>query len=291
MDYVEIAKEIINSKEGIIAAYGYGSSFFHQAGYNSKVVKSMDFIFVVDDIKSWFKKDIELHPEDYTKNAKKKLLKLSKKKLKGCTNVIYNVIRDREIKYKYGVIEKSDFIDNLTNWNSFYITGRMHKPVYTFKSTTELDNVIDLNRQKAYIVSLLILNKEKIKTTELFETLCSLSYKGDIRFIIENPNKVSNIVKGSLDNLISLYSKYQYTTINKDNCIVDLEKLYNNESVKSLLNKEKTINEKTGIKIMKQIKHINFKESIKQPLKGLKVTGIKDSLSYVREKAKKKKIK
>jgi hypothetical protein len=44
-------------------------------------------------------------------------------------------------------------------------------------------------------------------TFDLYTTLCSLSYKGDIRmkFKMENPNKVSNIVKGSLDGLNELY--------------------------------------------------------------------------------------
>ena len=44
MDYIKEAQNIISSKDGITAAYGYGSSFFHQAGYNSKTVKSMGYL-------------------------------------------------------------------------------------------------------------------------------------------------------------------------------------------------------------------------------------------------------
>lgn len=290
MDYIKLAQDIIASKEGIIAAYGYGSSFFHQSGYNSKTIKSMDFIFVVDDIKQWFLNDIEKNAIDYTENTKKKFLKLKRKCLKGCTGIVYNVVRNREVKYKFGVIEKQDFITNLSSWKSFYVTGRLQKPVYSFKSDKQLDEIIDLNRKNALIASAIILNKEETSITELFETLCSLSYKGDIRFIIENPNKVSNIVKGSLENLKEIYQKYDFVRFEDDKAFISLDDIYSNldNTIFKYNNVKKT---KLGKKILKKIKHINFKESIFQPIKGLKVSGIKDSLSYVKEKAKKKKIK
>lgn len=288
MDYIKEGEKIISSKSGIIAAYGYGSSFFHQAGYNSKTIKSMDFIFVVDNLKEWFKVDIENSPDDYVDSVKKRLLKLSSKRLKGHTGIIYNVVRNKKIKYKFGVIEKNDFLNNLIEWKSFYVTGRLQKPVYVFKSDKELDAAIELNRKNALIASLLILNKEEVTTFELFETLCSLSYKGDIRFIIENPNKVANIVNGNMENLIDLYSKYEkYIDIKKDKVKVNLEKVYE-EKIPLL---DKVSKDKYSKTLLKHIKHINFKESIAQPLKGLKVSGLKDSLSYVKEKAKKKKLK
>ena len=293
MDYIKEAQNIISSKDGIIAAYGYGSSFFHQAGYNSKTVKSMDFIFVVDSLKEWLINDITKNPEDYTENTRKKLLKLSAKKLKGRTGVIYNVVRDRKVNYKFGVIEKKDFIKHLSIWDSFYVTGRMQKPIYTFKSTKDLDDVINSNRENVLLTSLLILNKEKLDVYELFEMLCSLSYKGDIRFIIENPNKVSNIVRGNIDELLSIYTKYdKYIKVDGANVLINLNKVYS--SVRKIPNFDKFKNmEKTkyGNYLLKHIKHINRCESICQPLKGLKVSGLKDSLSYVKEKAKKKKLK
>lgn len=293
MDYIKEAQNIISSKDGIIAAYGYGSSFFHQAGYNSKTVKSMDFIFVVDSLKEWLINDIAKNPEDYTENTRKKLLKLSAKKLKGRTGVIYNVVRDRKVNYKFGVIEKKDFIKHLSIWDSFYVTGRMQKPIYTFKSTKDLDDVINSNRENVLLTSLLVLNKEKLNVYELFEMLCSLSYKGDIRFIIENPNKVSNIVRGNIDELLSIYTKYdKYIKVDGENVLVNLNKVYS--SARKIPNFDKFKNMKKtkyGNYLLKHIKHINRCESICQPLKGLRVSGLKDSLSYVKEKAKKKKLK
>lgn len=293
MDYIKEAQNIISSKDGITAAYGYGSSFFHQAGYNSKTVKSMDFIFVVDSLKEWLINDIAKNPEDYTENTRKKMLKLSSKKLKGRTGVIYNVVRDRKVNYKFGVIETKDFIKHLSVWDSFYVTGRMQKPIYSFISTKELDDVIDSNRENVLLTSLLILNKEKLNIYELFEMICSLSYKGDIRFIIENPNKVSNIVRGNIDELLNIYSKYEkYIKIDGETVSVNLDNVYSNASKIPNYDKFKnTEKAKYGNYLLKHIKHINLCESICQPLKGLRVSGIKDSLSYVKEKAKKKKLK
>ena len=290
MDYISRGKEIIASKDGIVAAFGYGSSFFHQAGYNEKTVKSMDFIFVVDDLKEWFKNDISKNSECYTDNSKKRLLKLRTKKLKGKTGIIYNVVRNTDVKYKFGVIEKEDFLNHLSTWDSFYVTGRMQKPVYTFKSTEEIDEAINKNRKNVLIATLAILNKKEVTLNEMFNELCSLSYIGDIRFIIENPNKVSNIVKGSLENLVSIYSKYsEYIKIDGENVLVNLDKVISD--IKLLPNNVKINNKNISNSLYKHIKRINFKESICQPLKGLKVTGIKDSLSYLKEKAKKKKLK
>lgn len=293
MDYIKEAQNIISSKDGITAAYGYGSSFFHQAGYNSKTVKSMDFIFVVDSLKDWLTNDIAKNPEDYTESTRKKIIKLSSKKLKGRTGIIYNVVRDRKVNYKFGVIETKDFIKHLSTWSSFYVTGRMQKPIYSFKSTKKLDDVINFNRESVLLTSLLILNKEKLSIYELFEMICSLSYKGDIRFIIENPNKVSNIVKGNIDEFLKIYSRYdKYISIDGEDILVDLSSVYSNANkipnYDKFKNKEKT---KYGSYLLKHIKHVNLCESICQPLKGLRVSGIKDSLSYVKEKAKKKKLK
>ena len=73
---------------------------------------------------------------------------------------------------------------------------------------------------------------------------------------------------------------------------MDLSSVYSNANkipnYDKFKNKEKT---KYGSYLLKLIKHVNLCESVCQPLKGLRVSGIKDSLSYVMEKAKKKKLK
>ena len=64
------------------------------------------------------------------------------------------------------------------------------------------------------ISSLIILNKEKISLDELLEQICKLSYQGDVRTLfVENPNKIKNIVKGSKQALMDIYSLDEYIKI------------------------------------------------------------------------------
>ena len=48
---------------------------------------------------------------------------------------------------------------------------------------------------------------KNVHLMDLYTTLCEFSYKGDIRmrFKMENPNKVKNVVLGSFDAMNSLY--------------------------------------------------------------------------------------
>jgi hypothetical protein len=50
-------------------------------------------------------------------------------------------------------------------------------------------------------------HKVHVDTIDLATTICELSYKGDIRmkFKMENPDKVRNIVAGSFQGLNELY--------------------------------------------------------------------------------------
>ena len=50
-------------------------------------------------------------------------------------------------------------------------------------------------------------HKLEIDIMDIATTICELSYKGDIRmkFKMENPHKVRNIVNGSLEGLTNLY--------------------------------------------------------------------------------------
>ena len=48
---------------------------------------------------------------------------------------------------------------------------------------------------------------KEVSLLEVFTTLCNFSYNGDIRmrWKMENPEKVKNLVKGSYDGLLELY--------------------------------------------------------------------------------------
>ena len=73
----------------------------------------------------------------------------------------------------------------------------------------EVITAIAKNRVNALITSLILNSDKVIDEKKLFETLCSLSYLGDVRMALkfENPNKVGNIVSAELDEFKNTYSE------------------------------------------------------------------------------------
>lgn len=88
----------------------------------------------------------------------------------------------------------------------------MQKPILTIFEDTDIAKASDKNLMQALNLAML-LNFHKLDSVDLrdiFLTLCNFSYKGDIRmrWKMENPDKVKNIVEGSLDGLKDLYKPY-----------------------------------------------------------------------------------
>lgn len=295
MDYLEYAKEIVNKREDIIAAYGYGSAFSHQSGYLVDTKKSLDMIFVVDNIKKWNEKNFKLNKCDYTKYTKVIFKCMPKRFLTNSTSVIYNAITDRyDEDFKYGLIEKDRLLDDLKTWKHFYVCGRMQKPISVIKSNDEIDKAIESNRKYALLVSLLILNHDILKVSELLEQICRLSYDGDVRTLfVENPNKVKNIVNGSYDDLVNMYCHNEYVDIKGQFLFVNIDKVYeeiNNLPEHLLRHHDKNIHHFSEY-LKKGLRQKNLKESMVHPIKQFMVSGFTTSKKYMGEKIKKKNLK
>ena len=295
MEY-KFVEEFLKNREDVIAAFGYGSAFFRQSGYKSNTKVTYDLILVVSDIKKWHKKNYKLNPSDYSLSSKIYLTHFPKILIKGKTKMSYNAeIEEEGKKFKYGVIELSDFYECLNEWKSFYICGRMQKSIYSIKSCEGIDKLIKKNREKALLTSLLILNKPIITVEELLEQICKLSYYGDIRtLLVENPNKVRNIVKGSLNLLKDIYLDNKYLYVIDNNIVVNLKQIENNYDLLPNLIKKKIKLSNSDInskKIINILKHKNLIESIEQPIKGLITNGAKKSIEYVLTKKSKNKLK
>ena len=122
---------------------------------------------------------------------------------------------------KYGVISRERLKSDLTNWNTLYIAGRMHKPMHFLHCDDDMKQAARTNLQHALNISLLLLDGADapkptasgasnslpaLTSQSLLNTVCALSYSGDIRMgFAENPQKVSNIVRGSWSQLCALY--------------------------------------------------------------------------------------
>lgn len=110
---------------------------------------------------------------------------------------------------KYGVVSMEKLMDDLLNWNSMYLAGRLQKPVKIIKDDARIRFLNQENLRNAVGISLLLMssNTKLVDLKNLFETITGLSYKGDIRTKIggESPLKVKNIVAGQYDEFQELY--------------------------------------------------------------------------------------
>lgn len=107
---------------------------------------------------------------------------------------------------KYGVVNIETLCRDLSDWNSLYIAGRMHKPVKILRNDPRVLLSNHVNLLSAVRVALLLL-PETFSEHQLYTTIAGLSYMGDPRMSLpaENPHKVANIVNSQLANFRRLY--------------------------------------------------------------------------------------
>ncbi|KAJ3041989.1 Mitochondrial translocator assembly and maintenance protein 41 [Rhizophlyctis rosea] len=106
---------------------------------------------------------------------------------------------------------------DLTEWETFYLAGRLHKPVRTIREDARITIAARKNLRSAVRTALLLLPNQ-FTEEELFLTVAGLSYKacpdgvpltrhaGDVRMSFgENPHKVYNIVHTQMDAFREIY--------------------------------------------------------------------------------------
>ena len=227
-------------------AFAYGSGVFEQKISDDDKVSSsssssssdnmMDFIFITPNAELWHRECMIQRPKDYSLMAhwigSKYVAKIGKMGAGLYFNplVIIHIPEssvgdpshalDREhiimkkCIIKYGVMNEEQLKSDLKHWDTLYVAGRMQKPVSTLKSS---DEVMDLqeryNLQYAISTSLLLhTGKAKdctIHTSDLYQTIASLSYMGDPRVTAgaEDPNKIFKLVQsdGQMKRFHALY--------------------------------------------------------------------------------------
>lgn len=300
-DIEQTIKSFMETKPPVIDIIGYGSAVKVQNGYKSDIKKQIDIIATVDDSLTWHKQNRKENPKEYNRLA----MHLLRPILHLGTDISYvsNIPYDDNY-FKIGVIDRFDFLYDLENWSNFYMAGRTQKPVMVVEGNQEIKNAIMKNRTNALITSLILNSDKVIDEKILFETLCSLSYLGDIRMSLkfENPNKVGNIVNAELDEFKNIYSELNYDLYYTSNGIVvpNTEKLLEEvrslptDLVNNLIKKNINIDNLTleDLKklreyIIKYLKSINFKSSIAQPIKSASINNTQSSMIYLKEKRKK----
>jgi hypothetical protein len=124
------------------------------------------------------------------------------------------------VKIKYGVASTDSVHRDLIEWSSLYVAGRLHKPVETLVEDQRIVEAQQRNLSSAVRTAILLLVERiaaaRIRSNEassfsfsasqLFHTICSLSYTGDVRVgIAEDARKVDRILDGSRDRLLDMY--------------------------------------------------------------------------------------
>ena len=302
MDKKQIIQDFLNNRPQVIGAFGYGSGVITQSGYTKSDKPQIDLILVTDDVKSWHTANIAQNPNDYSLKGRIRLSSVSRSKMKGPNNIVYcSQVQKGNFQFKYGLIEKEDFINDLNTWDKFYVAGRFHKPMLEVESELDLNDAILRNRLSAFLIACLLSDKY---TTyfELFERICNFSYMGDFRMgIAENPNKVKNIVNGSYDELYKIYSRWPFVEkIQGDRVRINYSKVieYIDYLPDDLLNfiaqndNKSLSDDKRLLLIRKSILNYFIKknrtESVTQAIDGYKNNGLSKSIVYVACKLSKK---
>ncbi|XP_019059387.1 PREDICTED: phosphatidate cytidylyltransferase, mitochondrial-like isoform X3 [Tarenaya hassleriana] len=131
---------------------------------------------------------------------------------------------------KYGVVRMHNLVQDILNWDRFYLSGRLQKPVHILVDGVDIANVNSVNLRAAISAALLLL-PSNFTEKDLYAKICSLSYMGDLRMLFaEDRNKVEKIVQGQLDLFQSMYKPFleeyetkdwlQFTSYDNNACSV-----------------------------------------------------------------------
>ncbi|ETS65272.1 hypothetical protein PaG_00348 [Moesziomyces aphidis] len=199
-------------------AFAYGSGVFSQkeagpehskrpATKDGK--KMVDFIMAVTHPQHWHSLNMAQHPKHYS---------MFSRLLGGLgigliqpvgAKIWYNpYITLEDELVKYGVISVDDLCTDLLDWETLYVSGRMHKPVALVTSDARVRLAQQVNLASALRTALLLLPAQ-FSEVELYTRIASLSYTGDFRMSVpggENSNKVRNIVLNQRQEFRHLYA-------------------------------------------------------------------------------------
>lgn len=170
--------------------------------------KMIDFIFGVTFTQHWHSLNLKQHRDHYSALGGLGSSAVSYVQDKMGAGVYFNThVVVNGILIKYGVVNIDTLCRDLTEWDTLYLAGRLHKPVKILRDDARVRLANQINLLSALRTALLLL-PEKFTERELYNTVAGISYLGDPRMTLptENPQKVSNIVGNNLPNFRRLYN-------------------------------------------------------------------------------------
>ena len=169
--------------------------------------KMIDFIFGVSHTEHWHSLNLAQLREHYSGLGSLGSGIVSRVQDNWGAGVYFNpYITVNGTLIKYGVANIDTIRADLSEWQTLYIAGRLHKPVKILRDDPRVRVANQINLISALRTGLLLLG-ENFTEPELFTTVASLSYLGDPRMQLgsEHPGKVGNIVANQLSSFRQLY--------------------------------------------------------------------------------------
>lgn len=229
-EFKEVMRQLLwKFRAPIRYAFAYGSGVFPQSKNNTAteaeiraihpkaptaVVKAqtggpkmIDFIFGVGHTQHWHSLNMRQYPEHYSALGSLGSGAVSHVQDKWGAGVYFHpYITVEGVMIKYGVVNIETLCRDLSEWDTLYLAGRLHKPVKILRDNPRVRLANQVNLISALRTALLLL-PESFTEQQLFATIANISYLGDLRmaFPTEDPKKVSNIVNNNMVNFRRLY--------------------------------------------------------------------------------------
>ena len=298
-------KAFLKTIPNVKGAYGYGSAFFNQSNNTDH---QFDLLLLLDDNNKALPQSEWLLRANYkntnyfrssTSNIATMQYILKKEPIfeLGTRAIFTPFIPFRDINLKLGLVPYSSACYDCYTWDNLCLPARTSKPIFPIISNSEFEKAVTYNRRQ-WLLCALLLSNHQTTTYDLYHKICALSYYGDIRqtFHIENPKKIDNIVFGAYSELESLYGtsplferQGEIITIN-DSLLNDMFQKCPNDLYQYMWFhhwKQSTPNEKKKL-LEAYFSQKNFSYTTLLALKGLLLTGSKDSITYIKKKLEKK---
>ncbi|KAL7418097.1 mitochondrial matrix Mmp37-domain-containing protein [Mrakia frigida] len=199
-------------------AFAYGSGIFSQGGPTTAGKEGgggekpmLDFIFATTHADHFHSINMQNNPSHYPAYMRAMGSgAVSWIQEHGGAGVWFNAdVPVEGVRIKYGVVTMDHLCKDLIEWQTLYLSGRMHKPIRIIKDDPRVKLANQVNLASALRVALLTL-PENFSERELYTRIAGLSYGGDFRMSVpgaENPRKIHNIVDSQMDKFKGVYGR------------------------------------------------------------------------------------
>lgn len=170
--------------------------------------KMIDFIFGVTHTQHWHSLNLAQHRDHYSAvgSLGSGFVSWLQDSL-GAGVYFHPYVPVNGILVKYGVVNLTTLCRDLSEWDTLYLAGRLHKPVKILRDNPNVRLANQSNLLSALRTAMLLL-PPRFSETDLYSTIAGLSYLGDPRMTLpaEDPGKVNNIVTHNFVNFRRLYA-------------------------------------------------------------------------------------